>query len=155
MQSHYEIFCVMLGRLEVVKLVTSAKLASDFISWHCNCLTVMGLILPLLHRGNFHCLCFRVIISTLGAYGSVIWHFIQWSSGCQNIPGCKKLGDAMSLGKCLFSSVNSRIRPLHFRAHWFITVLSHLASLPHGNTHPCHVQQCSRKSKTRRSPGQY
>lgn len=42
MQSHYELFCVMLGRLEVVKLVISAKLASDFISLHCNCLAYDG-----------------------------------------------------------------------------------------------------------------
>lgn len=32
----------MLGRLEVVKLVISAKLASDFISLHCNCLAYDG-----------------------------------------------------------------------------------------------------------------
>lgn len=42
MQSHYELFCVMLGRLEVVKVVISAKLASDFISLHCNCFTYDG-----------------------------------------------------------------------------------------------------------------
>jgi len=65
----------MLARLEVVKLVISAKLASDFISLHCNCLTYDGPDTTPPDERKFP-LCFRAVSSILGVYGSVILHFI-------------------------------------------------------------------------------
>lgn len=107
MQSHYELFCVMLGRLEVVKLVISAKLASDFISLHCNCLTFDGphtttpaqrkLPLPLFQSCQFHLgslwLCDLALHTTM----SICLPKYSKQSGCN-----KERGDAMSLGKCLY-----------------------------------------------------
>lgn len=64
----------MLGRLEVVKLVISAELASDFINLHCNCLMYDGPDTTTPAQRKF--LLSVSELSTLGAYGSVILHFI-------------------------------------------------------------------------------
>lgn len=113
----------------------------------------MGLVLPLLLRENPRCLCFRAVSSMLGAYGSVIWHFIpQWASGCQNIPSSQ--GARSPVFRKMLVLAQSTLELDH-------PVSEHSESLQSFHTWPFapqkhqQVQQCPRKSKTRRSPGQY